>query len=46
MDYNIVISDEQIGKLQIKSTNQVFNYGSATAIDRQSLEMPNRLRSV
>ncbi|MDH1406476.1 hypothetical protein [Acinetobacter johnsonii] len=46
MDYNIVISDEQIGKLQIKSTNQVFNYGSATAIDRQALRNAKSIEEV
>ncbi|MCV2451347.1 hypothetical protein [Acinetobacter johnsonii] len=46
MDYNIVISDEQIGKLQIKSTNQVFNYGSASAIDRQALRNAKSIEEV
>ena len=46
MDYNIVISDEQIGKLQIKSTNQVFNYGNATAIDRQALKNAKSIEEV
>lgn len=46
MDYNIAIEDEQIGKLQIKSTNQVLNYGNATAIDRQALRSAKSIEDV
>ena len=46
MDYNLAFSDLRIGKVNLKSTNQIFNYGNATPIDRQALKQAKSIEEV
>lgn len=46
MDYSLAFSDQRIGKVNLKSTNQILNYGNATAIDRQALKQAKSIEEV
>lgn len=46
MDYSLAFSDPRVGKINLKSTNQILNYGNATAIDRQALKQAKSIEEV
>ena len=46
MDYSLAFSDQRIGKVNLKSTNQILNYGNATPIDRQALKQAKSIEEV
>ena len=46
IDYDMAFNESDFGKLNFKSTNQIFNYGNATAIDRQALKQAQSIEEV
>ena len=46
IDYNMAFSEPRLGQLKLKSTNQILNYGNATAIDRQAMKQAKSIQDV
>ena len=46
IDYDMAFNESDFGKLNFKSTNQILNYGNATAIDRQALKQAQSIEEV